>query len=208
MAWDAVDRCGSGNVYRCVLCDRHEDKPSTGIPDDDSESPATFHTGSQAKHLTPLTANAASDFAAFLREPAILVDFGSLMGLTILWDFLLMVPMYLQDTLALDTAQASRAASAFPLGSLISVLIGGFVFDRLDRKKWPGSWRAAADSNGCLVVFATLPQWQLTGSASDAGFSDPVVRVRTLPVSLLLHSCQRVFDRLRGSTFRISCGHS
>jgi MFS family permease len=73
--------------------------------------------------------------------------------------------MYLQDTLGLDTAQASRAASAFPLGSLISVLIGGFVFDRLDRKMM--AWVMAGlllTATGCLIVFATLPQWNLTGS--------------------------------------------
>jgi len=92
---------------------------------------------------------------------------GSLMGLTILWDFLLVVPMYMQDTLGLDPAQASRAASAFPLGSLISVLAGGFVFDRLDRKTM--AWVMAAlllTATCCLLTFAALPQLQLTGSTA------------------------------------------
>jgi MFS family permease len=72
--------------------------------------------------------------------------------------------MYMQDVLHLSEAQASRAASAFPLGSLISVLIGGFVFDRLDRKRMgivmAGLLSIAA---GCLLVFAKLPEWELTG---------------------------------------------
>ncbi|MBB75103.1 MAG: hypothetical protein CMJ75_11400 [Planctomycetaceae bacterium] len=73
---------------------------------------------------------------------------GSLMGLTILWDFLLFVPLYLKDTLSLTVAQASMAASAFPLGSLVSVLAGGYVFDRLSR-------RQAARVFGLLLTLAT-----------------------------------------------------
>jgi sugar phosphate permease len=94
---------------------------------------------------------------------------GSMMGLTILWDFLLMAPMYLQDTLQLDNAQASRAASAFPLGSLISVLIGGFVFDRLNRRKM--AWVLAgmlAAATACLLTFALLPQWDCCSFLASA----------------------------------------
>ena len=92
---------------------------------------------------------------------------GSLMGLTILWDFLLMVPMFLEDTLALPMNQASMAASAFPFGSLISVLCGGYVFDRLSRA-------AAARlfglllllATGCIGTFLVLPQFGLSTTAA------------------------------------------
>jgi OPA family sugar phosphate sensor protein UhpC-like MFS transporter len=63
---------------------------------------------------------------------------GSLMGLAILWDFLLLAPMFLQDQLQLTAPQASRVASAFPLGSLVSVLAGGYVFDRLGNRRMAG----------------------------------------------------------------------
>ncbi|MBL8811257.1 MAG: MFS transporter [Planctomycetaceae bacterium] len=92
---------------------------------------------------------------------------GSLMGLTILWDFLLLVPMYLQDTLHLTEAQASRAASAFPLGSLISVLTGGFVFDKLKRRTT--AWVMAgllSIAAGCLLSFPMLAELKLTGTAA------------------------------------------
>lgn len=92
---------------------------------------------------------------------------GSLMGLTILWDFLLLVPMYLQDTLHLTEAQASRAASAFPLGSLISVLTGGFVFDKLKRRTT--AWVMAgllSIAAGCLLCFPMLAELKLTGTAA------------------------------------------
>jgi MFS transporter, OPA family, sugar phosphate sensor protein UhpC len=81
----------------------------------------------------------------------------SLMGLTILWDYLLVVPHYLHDIFGLEPAQASRAASAIPLGSLLSVLVGGFVFDRLDRKTM-GIVMAAllTVATGCLLVLTTF----------------------------------------------------
>ncbi|MDC0262088.1 MFS transporter [Planctomycetaceae bacterium] len=88
---------------------------------------------------------------------------GSLMGLTILWDFLLMVPSFLGDTLDLPVEQASMAASAFPFGSLISVLVGGFVFDKLNRNTtaWlMGGFLLLA--SGCLGVFLLMPQFNMT----------------------------------------------
>ncbi len=88
---------------------------------------------------------------------------GSLMGLTILWDFLSFLPLYLKDTQGLSTARASVAASAFPLGSLISVLIGGFVFDRLDRRIM--AWVMAGlllTATGCIVAFWIMPHWNLS----------------------------------------------
>jgi sugar phosphate permease len=88
----------------------------------------------------------------------------SLMGLGILWDFLLMVPLFLQNILHLSAADASRAASAFPFGSLISVLIGGYVFDKLSRRTtaWVmGSLLTVA--TGCLVMFLKMPELGLSG---------------------------------------------
>lgn len=82
----------------------------------------------------------------------------SLMGLGILWDFLLMVPMFLQDRLGLSAADASRAASAFPFGSLFSVLIGGYVFDRL--RRGTTAWVMGlllTIATGCLLTFRMMP---------------------------------------------------
>lgn len=86
----------------------------------------------------------------------------SLMGMTILWDFLQMVPLFLQDTLHLSAADSSRAASAFPFGSLISVLIGGFVFDKLSR----GATACVMGllltiATGCLAAFLLMPSFGL-----------------------------------------------
>ncbi len=88
----------------------------------------------------------------------------SLMGLGILWDFLLMVPLFLQTTLQLSDADASRAASAFPFGSLISVLIGGYVFDKLNRRYT--AWVMGVlltIATCCLVAFLMMPGFGMAG---------------------------------------------
>ena len=82
---------------------------------------------------------------------------GSLMGLAILWDFLLLAPMFLQDQLQLTAPQASRVASAFPLGSLVSVLAGGYVFDRLGNRRMAGvTALLLAVATGSLLLLARL----------------------------------------------------
>ena len=88
---------------------------------------------------------------------------GSLMGLTILWDFLLMVPLYLQDTLALTPTKASMAASAFPFGSLISVLVGGYVFDKLSRGStaWLMGFLLSV-ATGCIATFLLMPTFGMS----------------------------------------------
>ncbi|MFO0902035.1 MAG: MFS transporter [Pirellulales bacterium] len=111
----------------------------------------------------------------FVRSLSFWLIAASLMGLTILWDFLLLAPMYLQDTLGLSAASASQAASAFPFGSLIAVLGGGYLFDRL-RPGQAALMMAGllTSATACLAVFAMLPGWTLSPLTS-----------RVLPIVLL-----------------------
>ncbi|MFN8855516.1 MAG: MFS transporter [Planctomycetaceae bacterium] len=97
----------------------------------------------------------------------------SLMGLAILWDFLLLAPMFLQDQLHLTAPQASRVASAFPLGSLISVLAGGYVFDRLGNRKMAGvTALLLAVATVSLLLFSQLGPTAILGIPArvSAGF--------------------------------------
>ena len=73
----------------------------------------------------------------------------SLSALTIMWDFLLVVPLMLKSMIPVTNSQATMASSAFPLGSLISVFAGGFIFDALSR-------RSMAWVMGGLLTVATL----------------------------------------------------
>ncbi|MCA9033671.1 MAG: MFS transporter [Planctomycetaceae bacterium] len=163
MLWIAS---GIGLLTACFYAFAMKDKPTTPLPTDDEDSKSGEENPRNANHpfdgLTLL--QALPRFAGSLRFWLIC---GSLMGLTILWDFLLVVPVYMQDTLGLNEASASRAASAFPFGSLISVLIGGFVFDKLDRTSM--AWVMAGllvTATGCLLAFTWLPQLGLSGSAA------------------------------------------
>ncbi len=61
---------------------------------------------------------------------------------------------------------ASMAASAFPFGSLISVLIGGFVFDKLSRRSM--AWVMGAlllVAAGCILTFYLMPRFGIPANA-------------------------------------------
>ncbi len=55
-------------------------------------------------------------------------------ALAVLFEFQVFIPIYLSETFALVPAVAGMASAAFPLGCLIAVFSGGFVFDKLSRK--------------------------------------------------------------------------
>ncbi|MDG1894452.1 MAG: MFS transporter [Fuerstiella sp.] len=102
----------------------------------------------------------------FFRSRQFWLITGSMMGMTIMWDFLLMVPLYLRDTLNMQPADAAMASSAFPFGSLISVLAGGFIFDKLSRRSmaWVmgGLLLVAA---GCILTFYLMPRLDMAANA-------------------------------------------
>ncbi len=89
------------------------------------------------------------------------------MGLTILWDFLYFVPFFLKDTVGISESQAAMATSLFPVGSLISVFIGGYVFDKLQGRALAilmGGLLLIA--TGCIGTFYLMPNWNLDQNTS------------------------------------------
>ena len=92
---------------------------------------------------------------------------GSLTALTVLWDFLLFLPVFLKDTVGMTDSGASMASSAFPFGSFISVLAGGFVFDQLSRRStawFMGTLLLAA--TGCIATFWSFQYMNLSDQAA------------------------------------------
>jgi sugar phosphate permease len=67
----------------------------------------------------------------FLKSKRVWLIFLAMMGLTIMTDFLGFIPIFLSETLNISAADAVMTASAFPIGSFIAVLLGGYVFDTL-----------------------------------------------------------------------------
>jgi sugar phosphate permease len=87
---------------------------------------------------------------------------GSLMGLTILMDFMNFIPMFLNQQVGLAENQAGMAASAFPFGSFVSVLVMGYVYDHLSRRKVSvlmGTLLTLAA--GTILALYLMPGWSL-----------------------------------------------
>ena len=55
-------------------------------------------------------------------------------SLAVLFEFQAFLPIYLSETFSLQPAQAGMASSAFPLGCLVAVFGGGFIYDKLSKK--------------------------------------------------------------------------
>jgi sugar phosphate permease len=161
MLWIAA---GMGIVAAGVFAFLLKERPEAAPPVADDLVPK-----SKGSPAAPHAFDGTTVFEAIpllLRSRQFWLIVGSLMGLGILWDFLLMVPLFLQDTLHLSAPDASRAASAFPFGSLISVLIGGYVFDKLGRgtTAWVMAFLLTV-ATGCLVAFLMMPHFEFTAGA-------------------------------------------
>lgn len=85
---------------------------------------------------------------------------GSLTGLTILWDFIFFLPAFLKDTIGVSESAANATSTAFPVGSFISVLAGGFVFDLLSRRST--AWVMVALLLVAAACIGAFYQMQLT----------------------------------------------
>ena len=92
---------------------------------------------------------------------------GSLSSLTIMWDFLLFLPIFLKDTVGMSDGGASMTSSAFPIGSFISVLSGGFVFDLLSRRTT--AWLMSGlllIATGCISLFYQMQFMSISDSVA------------------------------------------
>lgn len=136
-----------------------KERPKDPVPGSSSENSPAGSAAQGAPHPFEGT-SLAEALPRVFRSPRFWLIACSLMGLGILWDFLLLVPLFLKARLGLSSADAARAASAFPLGSLFSVLVGGFVFDRLNRRTT--AWVMGlllTFATGCLAAFCAMPQF-------------------------------------------------
>ncbi|MCH7839244.1 MAG: MFS transporter [Planctomycetes bacterium] len=83
----------------------------------------------------------------------------SLMCTTILMDFILFLPLYLTSFEGVSSAQAGSWAAAFPIGCLLALLVGGFIYDRVSRKGRVGLLGGLLGAT-CVCVAAL---WSLKG---------------------------------------------
>ncbi len=146
-------------VFVFTLREAPNVEPAELTADDVSKKPNTPHV------LDGTTLGAA--VLSFFRSPQFWLITASMMGLSILWDFLGFLPNFLKESFGFDDAKAAMAPSAFPMGSLISVLCGGFIFDKISRAKMAvvmGLLLAIA--GGCLGAFYVMSTKGLTPEAA------------------------------------------
>jgi len=69
------------------------------------------------------------------------------------------LPIYLKEIFRLSSGKAGIASSVFPLGSMFSVIIGGFIFDKLTKKSRVfvlGGMMSLA--TGCIIILLLVPK--------------------------------------------------
>ena len=102
----------------------------------------------------------------FLHSPRFWLICLSIMCLTILMAFQGFIPIYLKEVFNLSPGKAGVASSVFSMGSMFSILIGGFVFDKLTKKKrvlvLSGMMTLAT---GCIVILLLLTKSNIQGNS-------------------------------------------
>ena len=127
-----------------------EAMPSVEGDDNENNPNATHHLDN---------ASLGKALISFLKSSRFWLICISIMSLTILMAFQSFLPLYLKEMFNLSPGKAGIASSVFPLGSMFSVLIGGFIFDKLTKKRRIfvlGGMMTLA--TGCIVILLSLPE--------------------------------------------------
>jgi sugar phosphate permease len=112
-----------------TLKNRPEDVGIPPLPREETSLP-----GETADH--PLDGTSlATALQAILWSPRVWLICWGMAFLTAMMDFIIFVPVYLQETMKIAPGKASMAASAFPIGAFVSLLASGFLYDRLSKRQ-------------------------------------------------------------------------
>ena len=128
-----------------------------------AESPGTGSPISDRTQDHPLDQlDTFEALAVFFWSPRLWLISISLMGLAVLFEFQVFIPVYLSESFALSPAQAGMASSAFPLGCLVAVFAGGFVYDKLSKKALTATLGGMSGVGLlCLLLLLRLPNISL-----------------------------------------------
>jgi OPA family sugar phosphate sensor protein UhpC-like MFS transporter len=99
------------------------------------EDPEEALEQADLSNVHPLTnADTFSAIRHFIRNPSFWLISLGVSALAVLFEFQVFIPIYLSETFDLQPAEAGMASAVFPLGCLIAVFSGGFIFDKLSKK--------------------------------------------------------------------------
>ena len=159
--WMLVVTAGAG-IFVVLLCVFGlKERPPAGPPPEEPGASGDEPEPEKDPHPFDgiLLSEAIFRFAGSLRFWLIT---GSLMGLTILMDFMNFIPVFLNQQVGLAENQAGMAASAFPFGSFVSVLVMGYVYDRLSRRKVSVLMGILLTlATGTILALYLMPDWSL-----------------------------------------------
>ena len=127
-----------------------EAMPSVDGDDTENNPNATHHLDN---------ASLGKALISFLKSSRFWLICISIMSLTILMAFQSFLPLYLKEMFNLSPGKAGIASSVFPLGSMFSIVIGGFIFDNLTKKQRIfvlGGMMTLA--TGCIITLLWLPE--------------------------------------------------
>ncbi|PCI79198.1 MAG: MFS transporter [SAR86 cluster bacterium] len=99
---------------------------------DAQDSTETISSWSKDHPLSKTETRAA--IRVFISNPRFWLISLGVSSLAVLFEFQVFLPIYLSETFSLMPAQAGMASSAFPLGCLVAVFSGGFIYDKLSKK--------------------------------------------------------------------------
>ncbi len=101
----------------------------------------------------------------FAKSPRVWLICLSIICLTVLFEFQGFIPIYLKETFGLTAGIAVMTASAFPIGCLISALLGGFVFDVISKRtRIFVLGGMMVFSTFCLAALLLIPSFGLTNT--------------------------------------------
>ena len=105
---------------------------SEGVAADADDSVETISSWSKDHPLSKTETRAA--IRVFISSPRFWLISLGVSSLAVLFEFQVFLPIYLSETFSLPPAQAGMASSAFPLGCLVAVFSGGFIYDKLSKR--------------------------------------------------------------------------
>lgn len=135
-------------------------KNTDAVADQPEESTEVLSARSEDHPLSKTEARAA--ITVFLSNPRFWLISLGVSSLAVLFEFQVFIPIYLSETFSLIPAQAGMASSAFPLGCLVAVFSGGFIYDKLSKKNIVYTMSASLlVAVGCLLGLWLLGVYDL-----------------------------------------------